>query len=321
MWKHITLQDRETIEIQIWRWANQSEIAKLLKRSESSISREIKNNSVKKKGSNKLEYLALEAHHKAYLRRRLAKTQSMKINMNIELKLFIISELQRMDIITSPKSIAFERNSKTKDKSKHITHESIYKWLEQPANDKYRKELLYKKWYKKVKAIKWSKIKWRIWLEERPDEANNRTEKGHFEADLIVSNKWNKSAILTLTDRYSRLPRIFKLPNKWSENIMNLIASIKDKVWIKTVTFDNWLEFAFHKLLNNIWINTYFSDPYSPWQKWSIENLNRIIRRYYPKWSNFDKITEQEIEKVCNIIANSPREILGFKTPNQVHFQ
>lgn len=316
----MNLQDRETIEIQLRRWSSQKEIAIVLKRSESSISREIKNNSVKKKWSNKYEYLWLEAEHKAYSRRRLAKTQSMKINMNTELQLYIISELERKDIITSPKSIAFERNSKTKDKSKNITHESIYKWLDKPANDKYRKELLYKKWYSKVKSIKWSKIIWRVWLEERPEEANNRTEKGHFEADLIVSNKWNKSVLLTLTDRYSRLPRIFKLQNKWSQNIMDLIASIKDKVWIKTVTFDNGLEFAFHQLLKNIWIETYFCKPYHSREKGSIENLNRIIRRYYPKWTNFDDITEQEIEKVCNIIADSPREILGFKTPNQVHF-
>jgi IS30 family transposase len=78
----------------------------------------------------------------------------MKINMNTYLQLYIISELQRKDIITSPKSIAFIRNKKTKDKSKHISHESIYKWLEQPAQDKYRKYLLYNKGYKKVKAFK-----------------------------------------------------------------------------------------------------------------------------------------------------------------------
>jgi IS30 family transposase len=74
--------------------------------------------------------------------------------MNIPLKLYIISELQRTDIITSPKTIAFGRNKKTEDQKKHITHESIYKWLEQPAQDKYRKNLLYKKGYKKIKAIK-----------------------------------------------------------------------------------------------------------------------------------------------------------------------
>lgn len=320
MWKHLTLQDRQTIEIQLWRWSKQYEIAKVLKRSESSISREITNNSIKKRWSNKVVYLALEADHKAYVRRRWSKTQSMKINMNTELQLFIISELQRTDIITSPKSIAFDRNNKIGNNDT-ISHESIYKWLEQPAQDKYRKFLLYKKGYKKVKAAKWSKIIWRVPLEKRSDEANNRTEKGHLEADLIVSNKWNKAALLTLTDRKTRLPRIFKLKNKSSKNIMDIIASIKEEVWIKSVTFDNWMEFAFHYLLNEKWIDTFFCEPYHSREKWSIENLNRIIRRFFPKWTNFDDISEEEIERVCNIIADSPREILGFLSPNQVHFE
>ena len=321
MWKHLTLKDRETIEIQLLRWSKQNEIAKVLKRSESSISREIKNNSIKKQWSNKIEYLALEADHKAYVKRWWTKTQSMKINMNTELKLYIISELQRVDIITSPKSIAFSWNLKRNNKKEYITHESIYKWLDQPAQDKYRKFLLYNKGYKKVKAIKWSRIIWRVPLDKRSDEANNRTEKGHYEADLIVSNKWNKAALLTLTDRKTRLPRIFKLKNKSSRTIMDIIASIKEEVWIKSVTFDNWMEFAFHYLLNEKWIDTFFCEPYHSREKWSIENLNRIIRRFFPKWTNFGDISEEEIERVCNIIADSSREILGFLSPNQVHFE
>lgn len=318
MWKHLTLQDRQTIEIQLSRWSLQNEIAKVLKRSESSISREIDNNSIKKQWSNKFVYLALEADHKAYVKRRWAKSQSMKINMNTELKLYIISELKRTDIITSPKSIAFSWNQKKKDVT--ISHESIYKWLDQPAQDKYRELLLYKKGYKKIKAIKWSKIKWRVPLDQRPKWANKRSEIGHLEADLIVSNKWNKSVLLTLTDRKTRLPRIFKLKNKSSKSIMDLIASVKTEIWIKSVTFDNWMEFAFHHLLNKIWIDTFFCEPYHSWEKGSIENLNRIIRRWFPKWTNFATVSDEEIKRVCNIIANSPREILGFKSPNQVHF-
>ncbi len=321
MWKHLTLQDRQTIEIQLWRWSKQKEIAKVLKRSESSISREITNNSVMKRWGSKVEYLALEADHKAYTKRWWAKNQSMKINMNTELKLYIISELKRKDIITSPKSIAFCWNEKIEDKTKYITHESIYKWLEQPAQDKYREYLLYNKGYKKIKAIKWSKIIGRVWLDKRPEKANDRSEKGHIEADLIVSNKWNKSVLLTLTDRKTRLPRIFKLKDKSSKNIMDLIASIKDQIWIKTVTFDNWMEFAYHHMLIKIWIDTFFCEPYHSREKWSIENLNRIIRRFYPKWTNFADVNQEDIEKVCKIIADSPREVLGFKSPNQVHFE
>ena len=244
----------------------------------------------------------------------------VKINMNTELKLFIISELERKDKITSAKSIAFEWNKQTDSKKEHITHESIYKWLEQPRNDKYRQYLLYKKWYKKIKAKKWSRIIWRIPLDKRPEEANNRTEIGHFEADLVVSKKGCKSAILTLIDRKSRLPRIHLIKDKSSANIMEIIKSEKDKLWIKSITFDNWMEFAFHHMLHESWIETYFCEPYHSREKWSIENLNRIIRRWFPKWIDFGDYNQEYIEKVCNIIADSPREILGFLTPNQVHF-
>ena len=115
--------------------------------------------------------------------------------------------------------------------------------------------------------------------------------------------------------------------DKSSEKIMKLIIKIKDEVWIKSVTFDNWLEFAFHKLLNDVWIDTFFSKPYSPRArcplrvKRVIENLNKIIRRFYPKGTIFDNISHQKIKSICCIIANTLREILWFKSPNQVHFQ
>jgi IS30 family transposase len=102
---------------------------------------------------------------------------------------------------------------------------------------------------------------------------------------------------------------------------MTEIIALKDEIWIKSITFDNWMEFALHQLLNEAWIDTYFSKPYSPWEKWSIENLNRMIRRFFPKWTIFDDISEEKIKSVCLILANTPREVLGFKSPNQVHFQ
>ena len=164
------------------------------------------------------------------------------------------------------------------------------------------------------------KNKNKVPIEDRPLQINDRSEQWHYEADLIVSKKWFKWALLTLIDRKTRLPRVFKLKNKESENIMNLIAWVKDEIWIKTITFDNWMEFAKHYLLNKIWIGTYFCNPYSSWEKWSIENLNKLIRRFFPKWTIFDDISDEKIRSVCNILADTPREILGFKSPNQVHF-
>ncbi|MCH2189112.1 IS30 family transposase, partial [Candidatus Gracilibacteria bacterium] len=107
---------------------------------------------------------------------------------------------------------------------------------------------------------------------------------------------------------------------KSSSYIMECITEVKDEIGIKSITFDNGMEFAKHYLLHQQGIQTYFSDPYSPWQKGSIENLNKLIRRSFPKGTNFDKISEKKIRSVCNNLANTPREILGFLTPNQVHF-
>ena len=320
-YKHFTLFDRQTIEIQLKRWAIYEEIAKILWKSKSSIWREISKNSVIKIWTNKKVYLAKEAHLKAFFRRYYSKKQSKKINMNQKLKLFIIYHLKRKDKIFSPKSICEAWNRKQTDKRKCISPTLIYCWLETNRWEKFKKFLLYKKWYKKNKKIKWSKIIWRIGLDKRPEWANNRTEKWHFEWDLIVSKKWFRWALLTLIDRMTRMSVIIKLKNKDSKNIMKQIAKIKEKYWIKSITFDNWMEFAKHYLLNEIWIETYFSDPYSPWQKGSIENFNRIVRRFFPKGTVFENISLYKIKRVCNIIANSPREILGYLSPYQAHFQ
>lgn len=321
-YRQLTYQDRITIEIQLKRWAKQKEIAWILRKDTWTISREIKRNSVKKRGAREKEYRADEAEMKAYQRCWRSQIQSMKINMNTELKFFIIQEIQRTDIIPSPKVISWLWNKKQKAKKENISHTSIYNWLETWNGNKYKKFLAhkYKGYRTNTNQTSKVKIKGRIWIEQRPIEIQERLEQWHFEADLIVSKKGYKGVILTLVDRKTRLPRIFKLKNKSSENIMNLIASIKDEVWIKSVTFDNWMEFAFHHILHKYWIDTYFCNSYSSWEKWSIENLNKIIRRFFPKWTIFDDIPSKKIKSVCNIIANTPREILAFLSPNQVHF-
>lgn len=238
------------------------------------------------------------------------------------MKKFIIKQIQRKDIIPSPKMIAKLWNKKQKDNKNNISHTSIYKWLETGDGNWFKKFLANKyKWYKKRnKMLKNIKIKNRIWIEERPEKINNREEKWNFEADLIVSKKWFKWVLLTLIDRKTRLPQIFKLKDKSSKNIMDKISKVKYELWIKTVTFDNWMEFAYHHLLKKIWIDTYFCNPYSSWEKWSIENLNKIIRRFYPKWTIFDDVCEKQIKRICKIIANTPREILGYISPYEAHF-
>jgi IS30 family transposase len=322
MYEHLALQDRESIEIHLNRWEKLKDIAKILWRSESSIWREVKRNSVRKKYERTSSYKAVEAHIKAYQRRWKVSTDSRKINLNPDMRLFIIEWLKRWDINASPKIMAHLWNKTQESKKNHITHTSIYSWLETGMWNKYKNLLLYKyRGYRKRKTkFKKVRIKGRVPIELRPEGINSREEIGHFEADLVVSKQGHKWALLTLIDRRSRYPQIFKLKDKSSLNIMNLIAWVSKALWIKSVTFDNWMEFAKHYLLKESWIDTYFCNAYSSWEKWSIENLNRIIRRTFPKGTIFDDISEKQIKNTCRIIADTPREILGFDSPNQTHF-
>ena len=316
MWKHITKEDRREISILTRKGYKQVEISKELNIREDIISKELKRNSNINAESGKREYVWSKAQMKHYQRRRWAKPQSMKINSHTPLRLFLIWELKQY---IPPKTIAHNWNTKQEEELT-ITHGSIYKWLETWEWNKYKKYLLHEyAGYKKKSSTEKVIIPQRVGIEERCVLINERQEQWHYEADLIVSQKWYKGVLLTLIDRYSRKWLVVKLPNKTTKWVMKAIARYRKKLWIKSITFDNWKEFSHHYKLWKHGIKTYFCNPYSSWEKWSIENFNRIIRRWFPKWTVFDAISHQKIRSVMNLINNTPREILGFLSPNQVH--
>ena len=91
------------------------------------------------------------------------------------------------------------------------------------------------------------------------------------------------------------------------------------KPLIKTITSDNGKEFANHQAIaEKLDIDYFFAKPYHSWERGANENLNGLIRQYFPKKSNFENITEQEIEKVINILNNRPRKRFGYKTPKEI---
>jgi IS30 family transposase len=316
MWKHITKEDRREISILKRKGYKQVEISRELDIKENIISKELKRNSNINAESGEREYVWNKAQMKHYQRRRWAKPQSMKINSHTPLKLFLIWELKKK---VPPKTIAHVWNHK-EDNEVTITHGSIYKWLETWEWNKYKKYLLHEyAGYKKKSGIEKVIIPQRVWIEERCVLINERQEQWHYEADLIVSKKWYKGVLLTLIDRCSRKWLVLKLPNKTTKGVMRAIARHRKKLWIKSITFDNWKEFSHHYKLWKHGIKTYFCNPYSSWEKWSVENFNRIIRRWFPKWTVFDYISHQKIRSVMILINNTPREILGYLSPNQVH--
>ena len=123
-----------------------------------------------------------------------------------------------------------------------------------------------------------------------------------------------------MNDRKTGLVKIRKIQSKHSEHIAELIVAAlsTEKGQIHTITSDNGREFADHERVSkNLGISFYFADPYCSWQRGSNENLNGLIRQYFPKKTNFDTVSDDEIKRVEQQLNTRPRKRFGFKSPIQ----
>jgi len=162
----------------------------------------------------------------------------------------------------------------------------------------------------------------RVSIDQRPKIVETRSRIGDWEIDTIIG-KGHKQALVSLTERKSRLTLLAKVQRKSAEavsrSIRRLLGPLAAKVL--TLTSDNGKEFARHQeMATALQANFYFAHPYSSWERGLNENTNGLIRQYFPKKHDFTTITEKDISMVMNKLNNRPRKCLAFKTPNQVFF-
>ncbi|MDD6159994.1 MAG: IS30 family transposase [Oscillospiraceae bacterium] len=162
-------------------------------------------------------------------------------------------------------------------------------------------------------------------ITDRPEWINNREELGHWEMDLIIGKAETKPVLLTLTERASRYELIFKLPNRKAATIREVFNKLEHKYpdfkeRFKSITTDNGMEFMEHdKLIESIRggkrFDIYYCHSYAAWEKGSNENHNRMIRRFFPKGTDFTKITKKRIAEIQDWMNNYPRKILNWAAP------
>lgn len=159
-------------------------------------------------------------------------------------------------------------------------------------------------------------------IESRPDDANARRVIGHTESDLIVSGKGD-ACLLVMADRKSRQVRLKKLPNRKAETIkIALVGLYRDipKYLRLTLTQDNGSEHALHlDLERETEVQVYFCHPYSAWERGTIENRNGIVRRFFPKGTDFALVSHEQIRDVEKWMNSTPMVVLDFHTPDEVH--
>lgn len=302
---HLTKTERQEIFLLKEKGYSLRGIAAALDRNPSTISREIRRNSVKN------YYNPKKAQHKSYVRWKYRKPYLKKIRQNDELERFIRKKLKRE---WSPETIAGVWNQKN---SVHIAPLTIYKYVYSTFGCDLSQYLYSKRERKKKRVPKPKRkiIPERVWIEERPEIVEKRDRSGDYEGDLIVSRKGDRTVIATIICRSSRLLLAALLPNKKPAVVCKAMQKLlKDKP-LKTVTLDNGIEFREHRQLG---CQTYFCHPYSSWEKGSIEYGNRTVRRYIPKKTKLADVTPAELTAIVYRINHTPRKCLNWKTPAEV---
>lgn len=208
------------------------------------------------------------------------------------------------------------------DKTMRICPETIYSFVYSDTY-KYRKFWEYfPRGHKKRRIwhgrkVKTASIPHKISIHDRPEIVSKNTEFGHFEGDSVEGRN-HKGGVHTEVERYSRMYFAIKVETINSSEALRAQVVMFSNLPVKSVTLDNGRENHLHYKLNKLGIKTYFADPYSSWQRGSNEYHNGLLRRYFPKKTDFSEVTQEELNDCVWEINNRPRKCLSFLTPNEV---
>lgn len=304
---HLTQEERIFIAHYKEKGTSIAKIALLLGRNKATISRELKRN------SNQSSYQPKTAWHR-YLARR---EKRCLIDKNSTLKNYILDRLYEGH---SPEIISLRlRKFGDIENIEYISHESIYRWLYRPTQkrNKYHKLLIQHRDRRgRRKRVNRGKIQNRISIHQRPEHINMRSEVGHWEADLM-SFRGNTQHLLVLHERKTRYTATIKLNSKTAQEtitaMLDFFGALPSSL-IKSVTFDNGLEFSKHiEITNKLSVPTYFCDVYASWQKGGIENMNGRLRRDLPRKTDLLNMDDVELQQIVITHNLTPRKVLeGF---------
>jgi len=278
-----------------------------MNRSISTLSEEISHNSVHG------EYNPQKAHHKFVVRRKASSFRGKKIVSNQKLRHFVDSALSDGQ---SPESIS--GRLKYQEKSlPSVSRHTIERYRRSPYGKLIGIKLKSKKRFRKREKSK--KLTERTFIGKRPKKANNRTRVGDVEADFIVSGKSGHGVLLVAVCRKLRVVFLELIHDVCVDEVHEAFVRIQEKFpEMKTLTLDNDILFQMHKALEKLLgIKLYFCHPYHSWEKGSVENANKIIRKFIPKGSNLSRYDHDYIRKIEEHLNGRFMKCLKYATPNE----
>lgn len=305
-WTNISLAERREISILRSKGYSIRSIAKSMNRSPNTISYELRRN--KTNG----EYEPDKAEAKSWLRKRMKKYQWMKIEEDEDLRQYIINGLKHK---WNPDEIS--GRMKKEKKPWYISKNSIYRWLYSNRGQIYC-HLLYSHRYQRKPRKSFKKrdlIPNRVDISSRFKGADTRNRYGHWEKDAIVSRQGISASLAVAAERKSRLLAARRVRNMSPiEHEAATQKMLQDKKAL-SITRDNGIENTHHQ---ETAAPSFFCEPYSSWQKGSIENANRLIRVFFPKGTDFRFVSQKEVDLAVRLINEKPRKLLGYRTALEV---
>ena len=308
-YNHFTLEERVFLEELIKQNKNKSEIARILGRNKSTISREIKRNS-----NAQGIYNSWGAFSKS-CKRRKKSVRKKRIVKDSELYKFICKKLNEY---WSPELISAVWNKAHPDD--RICFCTIYRALKKKFFEGITAKTHLRRRGKRIvrNHRKCGGIRPEHTIHERSKEIEERKFCGDWEGDT-VHGAIGKGGIVTLVDRKSRKLLVQKVEDFSADTVYEATIRAFDGIQPRSITFDNGNEFArFKDMERELNTTVYFADPHSPWQRGSNENINDLLRFFFPKKCNFLNVSQEEIDEVVYLINSRPRFCLNLLSPDDV---
>lgn len=338
-YRHLTIADRIEIQRLVDLDVPQAEIARRVGVHRSTISRELRRGSwqPERDHANLRPYLrnklnTRDPHERLYLAgqaqlqaddRKACSHQPYRMNYD-RLVDWVITQLRKgwtVEEISGRAPIEFPDDARMR-----VSIETLYAWIYDPGQQ-HRELRQYlprghkKRRRRKGRNVHRERFKWRTSIHDRPAVIEDREQFGHWESDSVLGVH-GTGALHTTVERTSRYFRAVKIPAVTARATVDAQIALFTGMpahAVRSITADNGSEFALHyELADTLAIPTYFADPYSAYQRGSNEHFNGRLRRYLPKGTSFEGLTQQELDEYVNEINNRPRKILGWATPAEV---
>ena len=321
---HLTRSQRDQLEalFKSGHRHTQQEMADILGCSQATISRELRR---ARPPSQRQWYTATTAQHRSEERRRCSYDTRQHWHDNPPVLQYVIGQLR---VGKSPDAIAGRMRRKSPWFRTHaVSHESIYRyiWRVQEEGGCLHLHLPRKgkrpKFYG-LQGASASRIPHRRDISERPKIVDKKKRCGDWESDLVVSGRSGSGAIATFVERYSKYVQAILLHDQSADEMVRAAREVFSRIpehLRLTMTHDNGSEISKHEqITEELKIVVYCAEPYRAWQRGLNEHTNGLLRRFFPKGTDFSRVSFEELALAVEKLNNLPRRSLRFLTPKEV---